>query len=371
LPLEIANSKNILVANYHSYRVVSTYQPFPYAIRIEASQNIRFRNLHVYSDCKAAFDNSVYDQTQKIEVRQREIGSLTISGKVAVAETAKQAATIAPGAKVEKLSDGFFNISGAAVDSGGRLYFVDSHWQRIYRWSPQSHQLDTVLDHPIDPVNLAFDRAGNLMVICYSGNGTVYSFRPDSPEKELTILKPAASSEHSDADVVLPVDHWRNENDFVQAVPVAKPYQYISPDGTAILPAGKDFVEGQLYYGTKMADVLRAFGLGKVAAGRRFYVSDESQERTYSARVDATGTLTDMKLFSERGGESVTTDAAGNVYIAAGQIFVYNPQGESIGSIQVPERPIDLIFGGKDGQTLFILARTSLYSVKIAPSSQD
>lgn len=47
--------------------------------------------------------------------------------------------------------------------------------------------------------------------------------------------------------------------------------------------------------------------------------------------------------------ESVAIDAAGNLYIAAGQVFVYNSHGGSLGTIQVPERPIDLIFGGKDG----------------------
>ena len=78
-----------------------------------------------------------------------------------------------------------------------------------------------------------------------------------------------------------------------------------------------------------------------------------------------------MKLFAERGGESVATDADGNVYVAAGQIFAYNSRGESIGTIDVPERPIDLVFGGKDGQTLFILARTSLYSVRIASRSKS
>ncbi len=28
---------------------------------------------------------------------------------------------------------GFYNISGAAVDVLGGLYFVDAHWQKIYR----------------------------------------------------------------------------------------------------------------------------------------------------------------------------------------------------------------------------------------------
>jgi sugar lactone lactonase YvrE len=31
----------------------------------------------------------------------------------------------------------------------------------------------------------------------------------------------------------------------------------------------------------------------------------------------------------------------------------------------VPERPIQLSFGGKDSRTLFIAARTSLYSVRM------
>ena len=366
LPLEIDNSKNILVANFHSYRVVSTYQPFPYAVRIADSQDIRFRNLHVYSDSKASFDNSVYEQTHGIEIRQREVGSLTISGRPAVARPTQAASLLASGAKVKKLTGGFFNISGGAVDAEGRLYFVDAHWQRIYRWTPDTEQLETILDNPIDPVNLAFDQSGNLMVVCYSGNGTVYSFRPELATSQLTLLKPVLASPHPSATAVLPLDHWRIENDFSAATSTAKPHQYISPDGTTILPAGEDFVSGQLYYGTKMADLLRAFGFGRAVPGKPYYVSDESEEKTYAAKVDTAGTLTDLKLFAEQGGESVTTDSDGNVYIAAGQIFVYNPRGDRIGTIEVPERPIDLVFGGKDRRTLFILARTSLYEVRIA-----
>ena len=64
------------------------------------------------------------------------------------------------------------------------------------------------------------------------------------------------------------------------------------------------------------------------------------------------------------GGEGLAVDAQGNVYIAAGQIFVYNPAGKMIETIDVPERPLQLVFGGSDRKTLFIAGRTSLYSVK-------
>ena len=63
LPLEIDASSNITVANFHIYRVISTFQPFPWAIRISNSRNIRFRNVHCYSNSKVSFDAAVYDQT--------------------------------------------------------------------------------------------------------------------------------------------------------------------------------------------------------------------------------------------------------------------------------------------------------------------
>jgi len=50
------------------------------------------------------------------------------------------------GAQVQRLATGFFNISGAAIDSAGQLYFVDAHFQRIYRWSVESQYPVVVSD---------------------------------------------------------------------------------------------------------------------------------------------------------------------------------------------------------------------------------
>jgi sugar lactone lactonase YvrE len=80
--------------------------------------------------------------------------------------------------------------------------------------------------------------------------------------------------------------------------------------------------------------------------------------------VGEDGTLSDPKLFANEGGECVTTDDRGNVYIAAGQIRVFDPAGKQLDTIEVPQRPICLIFGGPDRKTLFITARSSLYSVQ-------
>jgi hypothetical protein len=163
---------------------------------------------------------------------------------------------------------------------------------------------------------------------------------------------------------VLPVNYWRNENDFPEKVPVRKPYQFVSPDGSTFLSAREDFVSGELYYGSKIHDVLRAFGMAPAVVNQPYYVSDESEQKTYVGNVDVDGTISNLKLFAEQGGEGVTSDEKGNVYIAAGQVFVYNPAGHLIDTIEIPERPLQLLFGGSDRNTLFILARSSLYAVQ-------
>ena len=365
LPLDIRDSSNITFANLHMYRVVSSDQPFKYAASITNSSNIRFRNLHCYSDSKVSFDSAIYDPTHNIEIRQREFSWLTLSGAPPEVRASHPSAVLAEGAKVEKVASNFFNIFGGAVDQTGNVYFVDAKWQTIYCWSAATRQLSKVRDNPLDPVQLFFDKAGNLIVVSYAGKGTVYAFRPGSTDGDITLLKAVPSAQRPGMTPVLPVDYWRNENDFLETTPVRQPYQYISPDQTTFLPAGEDFVTGELYYGSKLNHTLRAFGFAPAVAGQPYYVTDENGEKTYSASIGDDGTISNLKLFAERGGESVTWDEKGNVYIAAGQVYVYNPAGELIDTIDIPERPSQLLFGGGDGNTLFVLARTSLYAVKV------
>jgi hypothetical protein len=357
LPLAIEDSENITVAEMHAYRVVSSFVPFPEAIHVTNSRNIRFRNLHIYSDSKVAFDSSVRDDSSGVINRELEMASLTLPGHD------PSGGTVSPKhPEASRLAGGFFNPSSATVDSQGRLYFVDPVKQNIYRYLPVEKRLEIVRDHPIDAANLFFDRSDNLMVVSYAGTGTVYSMKPDDPADIMQILKPQAAASRPGLIPVLAIDHWRFDSEQNTDIGGAKPWQYVSPDGSTFLPAGEEFVDGTLYYGIKMADVLRAFSLGKATPGKPFYVTDERQKKTYVADVRADGSLTQVRLFANRGGESVAVAPDGKIYVAAGQIYIYRPDGTPAGEIDVPERPISIVFGGKDRETLFILARTSLYS---------
>ena len=57
--------------------------------------------------------------------------------------------------------------------------------------------------------------------------------------------------------------------------------------------------------------------------------------------------------------------SAGNLYVANGQIWVYDKDGRETRRIDVPERPLQLLIGGPDRRTLFILAHHTLYAVGI------
>jgi sugar lactone lactonase YvrE len=354
LPLEISRSRNITVANYHGYRVISSYQPFCCAVKVSESSDIRIRNMHTDSNSKVAFDNALV-----AEVRPREFASLDIPGDTKNKPQDTTASVVEPGARVERLATGFFNISGAATDADGQLYFVDAHWQRIYRWMPQTREAVIIRDVPLEPVNLVFDKSGNLLVVSYAGKGTVYSFRPDAPLDQLTMLTAEPSAPRPGMTAVRAVDAWEAEG-----IATPRPWQFISPDHTLYIPAAEDFMQGTLSWGTKMADILHAFGVAKAIPGQPFYVSDEAQQKTYKVNVTDSGTISDMQLFADAGGENVIQDKAGNVYLAAGQVQVFSPDGKLIDRIDVPERPIDLVFGGPDHRTLYILTHASLYSVK-------
>ncbi|HWO28622.1 MAG TPA: SMP-30/gluconolactonase/LRE family protein, partial [Candidatus Acidoferrum sp.] len=198
----------------------------------------------------------------------------------------------------------------------------------------------------------------------YAGKGTVYSFKPGSEDDGITLLPAVPAQPRPGMTPILPAGYWRNENDFLEKIAAKAPYQFVSPDGSTFLPAGEDFVSGQLYYGTKLNDLLRAFGLAPAVEGQPYYLTNESGEKTYVGIVGDDGAISNVRLFADRGGECVTVDEKGNVYIAAGQVFVYNPAGELVDTIDIPERPSQLLFGGSDGHTLFILARSSLYAVQ-------
>lgn len=64
--------------------------------------------------------------------------------------------------------------------------------------------------------------------------------------------------------------------------------------------------------------------------------------------------------------DGMCVDERGFVYTTAqAGIVILSPAGEIVATIEVPEQPANVCFGGAKGRTLFITARTSLYAVEM------
>jgi sugar lactone lactonase YvrE len=279
---------------------------------------------------------------------------------------------LAEGAKVEKLADGFLNIAGAAVNSEGELYFSDARRLKVYRWSQKDDKAEVVREIPEQPMVLAFDKADNLIVVAYEGNGTVLTFDPEDTNSEIRRLVPQPAQPREGMTAYLPTNRWSwaDEAAFIRRQMAKKESHYISLDGTTFIPASSGFTTGATSWGIKTADLMRAFRIGRVVSGKPFYITNEADLKTFIFTVEPDGTLSNGKLFVDEGGEDVAVDEQGNVYLAAGQILVFEPSGKQIDTIKIPQRPISIVFGGKDKKTLFITARSSLYSVRTKLSGQ-
>ena len=389
--LEVRNARNILFANYHGYRVTRSIKPAATAVKLHNATDIRFRNVHVngesgFAGCdeqgcgtylrasKFPFENAIEDVSNKTFVREREFALLDI-GKRPVIGTPSPL-------QAQKLEDGFFSIGGGVADASGKLYFVERKFNRIYSWT-EERGLEVVRDAPLDPVNLALDASGALLVQSSFGPKTsVYSFKPDAPSGQLTVIQPTPVRARPQARTVLPVNWWvngefRDQLDpatyefntlaelFAREVGKNKTHEYVSPDGSLVLPAFRIWRQGPTdHLGWRWTDTVQTYGFVSARVGERVVFTNASENRTYSGVVGQGGTLGGLQLVAPRGGESAVLGPDGLTYVANGQVFVYAADGKEVARIDVPERPLQLVFGGEKGRTLFILSHRALYGVE-------
>ena len=105
---------------------------------------------------------------------------------------------------------------------------------------------------------------------------------------------------------------------------------------------------------------------------KTLYVADSGSANVYAFDVTAGG-MENKRLFAKLGevdgtgaADGMKVDVDGNVFCTGpGGIHVLSPEGNCYGVIVCPEIPANVAWGGDDYKTLFITARTGLYSLKV------
>lgn len=260
---------------------------------------------------------------------------------------------LAPEAKVTMLSGGFEFTEGPAADAAGDIYFTDIPNNRIHEWS-RDGTLTTFREDSNEANGLYFDQAGNLLV-CEGKDdaGRLVSIAPDGT---LTVLadtyegKPFNSLNDLWIDpkggVYFTDPRYGNRDNLPQD---GEHVYYLTPDRAKVIRV--------------IDDMVRPNGLIGTPDGKTLYVADHGANQTFSYAVNDDGTLAGKTLFASEGSDGMTIDNQGNIYLTNGVVVIYNPSRLKIQEIKVPEAPSNVTFGGADDKTLFITARTSLYSV--------
>jgi gluconolactonase len=303
---------------------------------------------------------------------------------------------IAPNATVEKVADGFGFTEGPVWDSRtASLLFSDVPGNVIYRYTPADRKTVVFMHRAgfqgadswrwggvsdngrdegdprfeqfpmIGPDGLALDRDGRLIICTFAGRSI------DRIEKDgrRTVLADGYDGKRFNGtnDVVVRRDGAiyftdtfgglrKRGEDPRKELPFNGVYRW--QDGKVTL---------------LISDMPNTNGLAFSPDEQVLYVngSRDNYVRRYDVLPD--GTLANGRMFidfrghKERGvTDGMKVDVAGNVYVTGpGGIWILSPEDRHLGTIHLPEVPINLAFGDGDRKSLYVTAHTALYRVPL------
>ena len=264
-------------------------------------------------------------------------------------------------AKLETVSTGFGFTEGPMWDAAGFLYVSDETINKIFRVYPNGKKEEVIALG--DPDGNTFDRQHRL-IDCASVLRAIIAVTPDGKYKIL--------ADHYDG------KKFNSPNDVI-----------VGPDGalyftdpTLDLVAGeKQEIPFQGVYRLDDTgnvrlltnDLTQPNGLAFSSDGKHFYIDDSEKRNIRVYDVASDGTLSNGRIFGEEPGakhdgvpDGIKVDKSGNLFVTGPKgIWVWDAQGNHLGTIAMPEQPANLAWGDKDYRTLYITATTSVYRLEL------
>ena len=267
---------------------------------------------------------------------------------------------IGPNGEVTKVHGGFEFTEGPADDGHGNLYFSDIPTNRIYKLD-RDGRLSIFLEPSGHANGLMLNTAGTLFACQMDGQVVAV----DLETKKVTVVAGQYQDKRFNAPNDLVLDRtggiYFSDPQYRAPQPLPQGIEavyYVAPDNSV----------------ARLVDNLQApNGVILSPDEKTLYVVPSVQKEVWAYPVESPGKLGPGRVFctlkqadekTTTGGDGLSIDAAGNLYITTALgIQVFAPDGNLLGALPFPEQPANVTFGGPELTTLYVTARTSLYSL--------
>ena len=269
--------------------------------------------------------------------------------------------------EAERLATGFVFTEGPLWHPDGFYYFVDVRSSVLYRIVP-GRAPEVVREKTGGGNGTTFDLQGRLL-ICEGDNRRVARMAADGRAVEVLVDRFEGKRLNRPNDVVCKSDGSIYFTDPGLRVPLAeRELAYagvyrVMPDGVISLVADFEYPNGLAFSPDE----------------RRLYVANTRwAQYIHVLDLDPSGKMIKRRIFADMSSDEtdgvpdgMKVDVDGRVYCTGpGGTWVFAPDGARLGIIRTPEVPANLAFGGADLRTLFLTARTSVYTLRVKVPGQ-
>jgi gluconolactonase len=275
--------------------------------------------------------------------------------------------------KLDTIQKGFAFTEGPAVDKSGNVFFTDQPNDKIYRWDASSGNITLFLTGTGRSNGMAFNKNGDL-IACADMHGEVWKIRADGSHEVLAHdyhgkllngpndvwINPITGGMYI-TDPMFPRGYWDDSDPRKTGNPGWPPTH--SEQATT----GKG---GHVYYLAPGSHTLVRVttqpgwdadswpnGIVGTPDGKKLYVNkwkDDNLGGTWLFDIQADGTLSNMRKFIDMGGDGMSMDERGDIYISNSLgVTAFDPNGNRI--FNVPTNgATNNVFADHNNKLLFI-----------------
>ncbi|WP_373523197.1 SMP-30/gluconolactonase/LRE family protein [Aquiflexum sp.] len=267
---------------------------------------------------------------------------------------------VAKKAELVKVADGYSFTEGPAVHLNGDVYFTDQPNNKIVRWSATRNEVSVFMEESSRSNGMYFDKNKNLItcadlenqVVSIDEKGNIEVLIESFQGKKLNGPNDLWISPYGGMYITDPLykrGYWDRDPEMQQD---GEHLYFLSADRIQFFRVDESLVKPNGVVGTY--------------DGKKLYVADIGDNKTYVYNIEEDGYLTNKKLFVEMGSDGMTIDHRGNVYLTGKGVTVFNPKGDQIAHIPIAENwTSNVVFGGAERKTLFITAMGSVYTLQM------